>query len=263
MVSPLKLDPSRTFTLRRSAIADMRRRLAKFKKKLQQLIVTDNVFGLSVHEDWQDLSPEKQAEEFKKWIIEALALTLLFTADGVSWTFEYLKKAHDKGVRRTYDELDLIPSDVTIWYVEDMEALNDFLKSATSKKTLEDLRLHLDTAIEVIAAALISILVLKFIEGRSGSLTELYSELLRALETSETSFIRLLRTEIVRAQAEGQLDIYEKANVEGLKIMVEWRIGAGNVCPRCQANAGHIFTLEEARGLIPLHMNCQCSWSIV
>lgn len=34
-------------------------------------------------------------------------------------------------------------------------------------------------------------------------------------------------------------------------------------CPQCLPLDGQVFTIKEARGLIPRHVNCRCSWASV
>jgi len=76
----------------------------------------------------------------------------------------------------------------------------------------------------------------------------------------------IARTEIVRAHAEGTLDRYEQYGVSAVGALVEWDSGAH--CPICtglqQRDNGYgpgVYTLEQARGLIPVHPNCTCAWS--
>ena len=62
----------------------------------------------------------------------------------------------------------------------------------------------------------------------------------------------IARTESSRTNAEGSLDVYE---AEG--VTVEWIAVAGNdFDPEfCQDNDGKVFTIAEARGMIPVHPN--------
>ncbi len=67
----------------------------------------------------------------------------------------------------------------------------------------------------------------------------------------------IARTESSRTNAEGSLDVYQS---EG--VTVEWIAVAGNdFDPEfCQDNDGKVFSIQEARGLIPVHPNCECIW---
>ena len=43
--------------------------------------------------------------------------------------------------------------------------------------------------------------------------------------------------------------------------MAEWSTaGDDMVCPSCGELEGVIMTVKEARGLLPYHPNCRCSW---
>ncbi len=67
----------------------------------------------------------------------------------------------------------------------------------------------------------------------------------------------IARTESSRANAEGALNVYE---AEG--VTTEWIAVTGNdFDPEfCQDNDGKVFTIAEARGMIPAHPNCECIW---
>jgi len=71
------------------------------------------------------------------------------------------------------------------------------------------------------------------------------------------------RTEVIRAHNEGALNRYEDVGgrVEGVTLMAE-HVTAGDrrVCPECAALAGTVYTTSEARGAIPVHPNCRCTW---
>jgi SPP1 gp7 family putative phage head morphogenesis protein len=71
----------------------------------------------------------------------------------------------------------------------------------------------------------------------------------------------IARTEIIHAHAEGQLDAFDELGVKKLGVVAEWSTaGDDRVCPDCQEREGNLYALDEARGLIPLHPNCRCTW---
>ena len=69
----------------------------------------------------------------------------------------------------------------------------------------------------------------------------------------------LARTEVNRAQNEATLNRYSDYGVK----KVEWVATSSRPCPICAVNDGSIHTREEARGLLPAHPNCRCTWSPV
>ena len=71
----------------------------------------------------------------------------------------------------------------------------------------------------------------------------------------------LARTEIIRAHAEAQLQELENWKVLEVNVKAEWiTAGDDRVCPQCADLEGELFTIEVARGMIPLHAQCRCAW---
>jgi hypothetical protein len=80
----------------------------------------------------------------------------------------------------------------------------------------------------------------------------------------------IARTETVRAHGEGQLDAMELLGVEEVGVAVEWStsglgggvtdLGNPSPCPLCAPLQGMVMTVKEARGLLPRHPNCLCSY---
>jgi hypothetical protein len=68
-------------------------------------------------------------------------------------------------------------------------------------------------------------------------------------------------TIIVWAHAESMLDYYQSAGVVALLAQVEFvTAGDDRVCPECESLAGQTYPLLGARGIIPVHIGCRCSW---
>jgi len=65
----------------------------------------------------------------------------------------------------------------------------------------------------------------------------------------------IARTESMRATNEGNLIGYKEA---GYKT-VRWSANV-DACPLCDAESGHVYTIEESRGMLPAHPSCRCSW---
>src|SRR6185436_16300423 len=71
----------------------------------------------------------------------------------------------------------------------------------------------------------------------------------------------IARTEIMHAHAEGKLDAFERLGISELGVEVEWSTaGDDHVCPICASMAGTTYTIKEARGLLPRHPNCRCTF---
>lgn len=73
----------------------------------------------------------------------------------------------------------------------------------------------------------------------------------------------IARTETVRAHNEGSLNRYGSVEnrLDGLTVIAEWSTAGDNrVCVICRSFQGQQFDLSDARGRIPAHPNCRCTW---
>lgn len=91
-------------------------------------------------------------------------------------------------------------------------------------------------------------------------------QLEREIGVSKVRATAIARTEMVRASAEGKLDRYSQYGVQRVGAVIEARFttaGDEDVCQIClglESRNGGIYTIAEARGIIPVHTNCRCSW---
>ena len=73
----------------------------------------------------------------------------------------------------------------------------------------------------------------------------------------------IARTETIRAHNEASLNRFQDVaqRIQGVTAIVEFSTaGDSRVCPICLGLEGTTYTIEEARGLIPVHPNCRCAW---
>jgi SPP1 gp7 family putative phage head morphogenesis protein len=71
----------------------------------------------------------------------------------------------------------------------------------------------------------------------------------------------LTRTEVINAHAEATLNSYTEAGLEGVTVNAEYTTAGDNkVCPKRRKLEGKVYTIAEARGVIPMHPNCRCAW---
>lgn len=71
------------------------------------------------------------------------------------------------------------------------------------------------------------------------------------------------RTQTIKTYNEASLTRYEQAlGSDGeVTARAEWlTAGDSRVCERCRQMQGRTFTIKKARGMIPLHPQCRCSW---
>ena len=68
----------------------------------------------------------------------------------------------------------------------------------------------------------------------------------------------IIRTETIKISAESSLDRYKSMGVKKVRWIAT--IGSQRTCEVCLANHNKEFTIEEARGRIPSHPLCRCTF---
>lgn len=84
------------------------------------------------------------------------------------------------------------------------------------------------------------------------------SRVTEALEAAKARLAALAQTELTRAHAEGELDACAAYGWDWVEVVAEW---SGNrPCDRCTDADGEIYQIDDAYGVLPLHVGCRCSW---
>lgn len=207
-----------------------------------------------------------KVESFNQWFKQQVEAGLYAPSPGTPpdrpWLTPYIDSAYRKGLRNAY----LSTRDRGVWTEQDTaEEFVDhlmFAPESTSKVRLLATRAfqNLKGIGEAAAAEMNRIFADGLIQGLGA--IEIAKNLREKLdEINQVRAMRLARTEIIHAHAEGQLDAFEELGVEELGIIAEWSTAKDErVCPRCAEREGKRYKVSEARGLIPLHPNCRCTW---
>ena len=94
--------------------------------------------------------------------------------------------------------------------------------------------------------------------------TELANRISKSINgISFTRAQAIAATEITNGHAEATLDTLDSLGVRTVQALVEFTLnvhGFAEPCPQCVALAGQTFTVQGARGIIPVHVHCQCGW---
>jgi SPP1 gp7 family putative phage head morphogenesis protein len=181
-------------------------------------------------------------------------------AISTNWTDVHIRSAYQKGVTRAQQELNKAGANVPL-FQNTTEGLGGVFNAPfhadrarlAFTKTFEGLK----GITKAMDAGISSVLAQGMAEGRSPR------EIARNINNRVdkiglTRAKTLARTEVVSAHHQANINEYERAGIEGVKVKAEWSTAGFNVCPICQGNEGRIFTLDEIRGLIPAHPNCRC-----
>lgn len=218
--------------------------------------------------EWKFRTSEEKVQAFNKWLEQKVKEKILSTdARGQPWTGKYVESAYKKGMGRAYadskgKEIKKLPGN----FFRGSQA--EFLRAAFNQpEKLSKVRLLATRTFEELkgvtnqmATQLNRALANGLLQGLSPKqIAKSMSDNIKGL--SRKRALTIARTEIVHAHAEGQLDAFEDLGIEEIGIYAEWSTaGDDKVCPQCIPLEGQVFTIEEARGLIPRHPSCRCAW---
>lgn len=266
----LRRDPTKTGMIRQAFMADLNRRIRKFKSTLRDFLIEKDALGFKDRKSFITNVEPRQFEfatdagklkAFNDWVDQQIKENILsITTEG------HISSAYKRGLLNSY--ISAKASDPELFEQTGQANLEAFLQSAfNSSEALSKIQFlatrtyeQLKGVTSQMAADMNRILSQGMLEG--SSVTQIARELEDKIDTlTSTRAMTIARTETVAAHAEGQLDGFERLGVKDLGVKAEW-LTAGDlrVCPICGDKEGKLFTIEEARGLIPQHPNCRCSW---
>ena len=203
---------------------------------------------------------------FEQWMIASLTETMsdaeIMAED--KWWERYIRESWNKGNNRSKKETDKkrgkkkaneLPGTA--------RAFDDAPVDQQSIERLQALVSRTFTDLEGInrhaASQMTTTLSDGLIKGHSPK--KIAEALRNRIDMTKARAERIARTEIVRAQAEGQLNTLELMGVSRVGVNVEWATaGDGRVCPICDSMGGKVYEVKNAHGLIPAHPNCRCAF---
>lgn len=287
--NPLKMDPTKTATLRRLFISDLRRRFKALKARIIKLVVGEDAFGLVERKPlnnqqttnaivagrWQfDTNPQK-VDEFRKWLESQVQAGLLQPVDAKNpkakelyWQ-RYIEDGYRKGIGRAYDDFSKKATG------KEPDTLSDFYNGSRDEfmrtsfgqpETIEKVQLLTSrtfTDLKGITDQMATVMSRTLADGlvSGANPRDIADDLTDSLDLSYQRAETIARTEIIRAHAEGQLDALQDMGVEQVGVMVEWSTaGDDRVCELCEELEGVVLEIAEAHNLIPRHPNCRCSF---
>lgn len=264
-VNPLKMDPTRTATLRRAWTADFNRKFTELARRIVKLVDTDDSFSLSPHPTnpfvgnaaWGFQSSAEQVNAFKAWMQQQVNILLL--ADGQqAWWRKYIVDGFKKGQGRVFDDFKMEGK---------TQAEKDLLKSAFNNPVSQDrvdviaarVFTELEGVTDAMAQQITRVLTDGLTQGKNPK--QIAKDMVDRVDKIGKNRARMIsQTEIIRAHAEGQLTELERMGVQHVGVQVEFSAAHKGACPICQAKNNKKYTLAQARGVIPVHVCCRCCW---
>ena len=224
---------------------------------------------------WEFLTTDEQLQSFLDWLKSQVNILILAKAQSMAlsdpehWLTFHIENVYRKALGRAFDSVrhPELADKMDFYQGRREEFLRSSFSRPVSKERVKLLAARtfndLSGVSDAMATQMQRTLVDGFIKGESPF------EIARALnhDVDNIGIKRaktIARTEIVRAHNEGQLDGLEALDVESVGVAVEWAVsgigitGRGNPspCDLCAPLAKTVFTIKEARGLLPRHPNC-------
>jgi hypothetical protein len=277
---PTRRDPSRTLGLREKWRKDFEDRFDALRKAVWRFIVEEDQLGLKQVKPgaiavsltfnagrYAFATDDKKVAAFQSWFKEQVDKGLLEVEAGYEkepWTSPYVKSAYRTGVVRGFtDARPQLGAKADFYKGTQAEFLREAFASPEQTAKLRLLSTRAFDQLKGVTAEMDKRISMTLAEALSkGYGAEATAKLLNenVVELGRTRARMIARTEVIHAHAEGQLDSFERLGVEDVGIEAEWVTGA-KACPTCLDKAkGGPYTIKQARGLIPFHPNCRCTW---
>ena len=226
-----KTDPTRTATLRRRFMADVKRRMAELKRAVVSLVVEEDAFGLSdkrpsfslIENRYQAETDQKKAQKFQEWLAQETKDLVDPDLDPDQWYLEYIDEAYRTGAGRAFD--DTRKASKAAAQTQRGQQLYEgsrrqFLEQSFGQRVAQDkvefLASRVFTDLKGITAEIEKQLTRALVDGISqgDSPRTVARNMLNSIDSiTKQRALTIARTETVRAHAEGQLDALEKLGV--------------------------------------------------
>jgi SPP1 gp7 family putative phage head morphogenesis protein len=282
---PQRLDPSGTIAVREEFRKDVDRRFNALKRAVREFVVDGDCFGLAKAKPFDPFrgtpplvsnakefafqTDQEKVESFQKWFSGQVEAGFLIPKDPADptqpWTAKYVTSAYKDGKVKAYTDVNKPGMAESVDFFNGTKS--EFLRASFNQpETVAKIKLintRAFTQLKGVTAEMDKNISRVLSEGLAAGLSPRDIGARLDKEVVELGRVRarmIARTEIIYAHSEAMLDTFEEMGVEEVGLLAEWK-AAYNACPRCNAKAGKRYKIKEARGMIPLHPNCRCSWA--
>ena len=276
----LQHDPTRTTTLRQRFEGEASRRFRNVAGIIREAVVDLDVLGLrdpktpTVNRDAPGVgarafdfeSTPQKISGFMQWlrrmedeqVLDIMPGQTVEQAAARGWSNIYIRNAYQKGIAHAGQQMrragaEVAPRWIDAAFARPIHADRAGILYTRTFKALQGITDEMDKQISRILAD-------GMIEGVNP--LEMARRMTDRVDKIGRTRARVLaRSEVINAHAESSLNAYAEAGLEGVSARAELATaGDGRVCERCQALEGKVYTIAEARGLIPVHPGCRCAW---
>lgn len=263
-------DPTQTTGTRREFAAACYRRFRSLKGLIRETVEENDALRVGQRQnarprdDFRFEQNDRKQEAFMRWLRQAMDDEVLepvgpaAARGGRHWTATYIRSASRRGIKNAHQALREQGFDV------DAEELDRVFNAPVHRETVRSIYLRAYDALEGITSAvdqeISRELAQGFVEGVGPR--ELASRLNERVDSIGITRARTMaRTEVIRAANESTLDRLESVGIDEVTGQVEHLTAQDSrVCPTCRALGGSTYSIDEARGRIPVHPSCRCTW---
>lgn len=264
-----RVDPTRTTALRKKYEADMVRRFKRVRKQIPDRLEAVMSSGLRTNaraDGFEFTLDGRKIADFMDWLESTAAREIFGVEKGTSvsqsasrsWQNIYLRSAYQKGVALAASQMrkgaiEVADRWITAAFSRPIHADRVGIVYARSYSALKGVTSAMGNAIGRVLAEGAAL-------GRAPA--EIAKDIVDRVDKIGITRARMIaRTEIINSHAEASLNSYAEAGLEGVNVQSEFATANDNkVCPECQELEGKVYTIAEARGVIPVHPACRCAW---
>lgn len=274
------VDPTRTVTLRNAYAVDMRRRFRLIRSLIIKTVADNDALGLGSgpppvvgfqagpanrFDFPTDIS---KVDAFMAWLNGAVDSEVLevISREGRTvtahraWQNSYVRGGYRSGVLSANTKLR--GAGVTISPADLFQIFN----SPRHADSLGLLFTRNFNALQGISEAMANSISRALADGMASGIgpREMAANLVAEIDITLNRATVLARTEIIRAHAEATLNRYQDFGLKEVMGFAEFKTaGDDRVCVTCEDLDGELFPIDEARGVIPVHAQCRCTWEPV
>lgn len=299
LITNAQRDPTRTAALRAEYVAACRRRFNQVKPLIKTVVVDNDALGLDTPNNRLSVfssslarnariptrydfpsDPAGKSQAFLDWLNEMVREQVLEIIEGEAkvalnnaWQSTYVRAAYGRGIAHA-DALLRSPAAQKWARENNINLLIDPDLGEYSIAAMFNRPIHADllamlftrnfNELKGITEAMSTQIGRALAEGMVRGLgAKAIAQMIvdRVDKIGITRAMVMARTEIIRAYAESTLNRYMEFGIQDVVGQVELSTaGDHRVCPVCKGLAGKRMTIQEARGMIPVHPQCRCAW---
>lgn len=287
-----RYDPTRTLTLRRRFVGQMRRRFRRLKGEVRRALVEQRVLGnvrqdqaidvpqpppLPGRQEFEDEPDNRKVEDFMDWMNRVENQVILEQSSYPSivggeqqlpWTSFYIYLAYVKGIERARLEMRRAGYETPSYIQgEDGEREEDYHQAAQTERHKRGINLlytqaymELTGIVEAVNQEVSRQITRGLLEDESS--TAIADRVTDRIDRTGLHRGRILsRTETVRAHTNAMLEEMSQWGIDRVTAQVEFTTAKDErVCTVCRSLEGTVYSIDEARGIIPVHPQCRCVW---